>query len=242
MKNNLLSEKLVYTGDTRTPTHLHLVRYTPDEVHEYTADSLPADRTAILRKGDDLASSARAERDRNRAAGLQPVRYRLSGDAGYPQRRPPDQGRGARTLHARRGEILSRRGGDAGLPGARRRLRAELHRERKSAFRRHPAGDPQQRAEIPVAAVGLPAQRTAQQHHGQLRHAHLQTGRRPRRPGNRTALDDRLPATRAARFRSCATAISNSNRPPCPCATSTRNCSTPTRRCFTRTCAPSSTT
>ena len=41
MKNNLLSEKLVYTGDTRTPTHLHLVRYTPDEVHEYTADSLP---------------------------------------------------------------------------------------------------------------------------------------------------------------------------------------------------------
>ena len=37
MKNNLLSEKLVYTGDTRTPTHLHLVRYTPDEVHEYTA-------------------------------------------------------------------------------------------------------------------------------------------------------------------------------------------------------------
>lgn len=46
----------------------------------------------------------------------------------------------------------------------------------------------------------------------------------------------------AARFRSCATATSNSNRPPCPCATSTRNCSTPTRRCFTRTCAPSSTT
>ena len=37
MKNNLLSEKLVYTGDTRTPTHLHLVRYTPDEVHEYTS-------------------------------------------------------------------------------------------------------------------------------------------------------------------------------------------------------------
>lgn len=41
MKNNLLSEKLVYTGDARTPTHLHLVRYTPDEVYEYTADNLP---------------------------------------------------------------------------------------------------------------------------------------------------------------------------------------------------------
>ena len=40
MKNNLLSEKLVYTGDTRTPTHLHLVRYTPDEIHEYSADEL----------------------------------------------------------------------------------------------------------------------------------------------------------------------------------------------------------
>lgn len=40
MKNNLLSEKLVYTGDTETPTHLHLVRYTPDEVCESSADRL----------------------------------------------------------------------------------------------------------------------------------------------------------------------------------------------------------
>ena len=51
MKNNLLSEKLVYTGDTRTPTHLHLVRYTPDEVHEYTADSLPPIEPQFSEKG-----------------------------------------------------------------------------------------------------------------------------------------------------------------------------------------------
>ena len=25
MKNNLLSEKLIYTGESQTPTHLHLV-------------------------------------------------------------------------------------------------------------------------------------------------------------------------------------------------------------------------
>ena len=51
MKNTLLSEKLVYTGDTRTPTHLHLVRYTPDEVHEYTADSLPPIEPQFSEKG-----------------------------------------------------------------------------------------------------------------------------------------------------------------------------------------------
>ena len=242
MKNNLLSEKLVYTGDTRTPDPPSSGALYAGRGARIHGRQPPADRTAILRKGDDLASGARAERDRNRAAGLRPVRYRLSGDAGYPQRRPPDQGRGARTLHARRGEILSRRGGDAGLPGAGRRLRAELHRERKSAFRRHPAGDPQQRAEIPVAAVGLPAQRTAQQHHGQLRHAHLQTGRRPRRPGNRTALDDRLPRHGRPDSGAAPPLPPTQTGRPCPCATSTRNCSTPTRRCFTRTCAPSSTT
>lgn len=51
------------------PTHLHLVRYTPDEVHEYTADSLPPIEPHSPGKGDDLASVQRAERDRNRAGG-----------------------------------------------------------------------------------------------------------------------------------------------------------------------------
>ncbi len=51
MRNNLLSEKLVYTGDTRTPTHLHLVRYTPDEIHEYSADELSKLEPQFSEKG-----------------------------------------------------------------------------------------------------------------------------------------------------------------------------------------------
>ena len=34
MRNNLLSEKLVYTGSCQTPTHLHLCSYTPTELQE----------------------------------------------------------------------------------------------------------------------------------------------------------------------------------------------------------------
>lgn len=37
MKNNLLSEKLVYTGDSQTPTHLHLCTYNAEEVQEVSA-------------------------------------------------------------------------------------------------------------------------------------------------------------------------------------------------------------
>ena len=82
MKNNLLSEKLVYGRHPHPdpPPSGALYAGRGARIH---GRQPPADRTAILRKGDDLASSARAERDRNRAAGLRPVRYRLSGDAGY---------------------------------------------------------------------------------------------------------------------------------------------------------------
>lgn len=34
MKNNLLSDKLAYNGDTKTRTHLHLCSYTVDRVEE----------------------------------------------------------------------------------------------------------------------------------------------------------------------------------------------------------------
>ena len=34
MKNNLLSEKLIYTGDSLTPTHLHLCTYNATEIQE----------------------------------------------------------------------------------------------------------------------------------------------------------------------------------------------------------------
>ena len=33
-KNNLLSEKLNYTGISQTPTHLHLCSYNPEGVHD----------------------------------------------------------------------------------------------------------------------------------------------------------------------------------------------------------------
>lgn len=36
MKNNLLSEKLIYNGESQTPTHLHLCVYNDTEVHEIT--------------------------------------------------------------------------------------------------------------------------------------------------------------------------------------------------------------
>lgn len=37
MRNNLLSEKLIYTGASQTPTHLHLCTYTTEEVEETTS-------------------------------------------------------------------------------------------------------------------------------------------------------------------------------------------------------------
>lgn len=39
MKNNLLSEKLIYTGDSITPTHLHLCTYNSTEVQETSGDT-----------------------------------------------------------------------------------------------------------------------------------------------------------------------------------------------------------
>ena len=39
MKNNLLSEKLIYTGDSLTPTHIHLCTYNATEMQENSGDS-----------------------------------------------------------------------------------------------------------------------------------------------------------------------------------------------------------
>ena len=33
MKNNLLTEQLVYNGESRTKTHIHLIAYTRETVH-----------------------------------------------------------------------------------------------------------------------------------------------------------------------------------------------------------------
>lgn len=42
MKNNLLSEKLIYTGESQTPTHLHLCTYNAEEVQETSATDFHA--------------------------------------------------------------------------------------------------------------------------------------------------------------------------------------------------------
>lgn len=39
MKNNLLSEKLIYTGDSLTPTHIHLCTYNTTEMQENSGDT-----------------------------------------------------------------------------------------------------------------------------------------------------------------------------------------------------------
>lgn len=39
MKNNLLSEKLIYTGDSITPTHLHLCTYNATEMQENSGET-----------------------------------------------------------------------------------------------------------------------------------------------------------------------------------------------------------
>ena len=39
MKNNLLSEKLIYTGDSLTPTHLHLCTYSTTEIQESSGNT-----------------------------------------------------------------------------------------------------------------------------------------------------------------------------------------------------------
>ena len=42
MKNNLLSEKLIYTGESLTPTHLHLCTYNATEMQESANDTFQA--------------------------------------------------------------------------------------------------------------------------------------------------------------------------------------------------------
>ena len=42
MKNNLLSEKLIYTGESLTPTHLHLCTYNATEMQESSSDTFQA--------------------------------------------------------------------------------------------------------------------------------------------------------------------------------------------------------
>lgn len=47
MKNNLLSERLVYTGESQTPTHLHLCTYNALEMQEVSATDFQAVANAL---------------------------------------------------------------------------------------------------------------------------------------------------------------------------------------------------
>ena len=47
MKNNLLSEKLIYTGDSLTPTHLHLCTYNETEIQETSGDSFQSIKNSL---------------------------------------------------------------------------------------------------------------------------------------------------------------------------------------------------
>ena len=47
MKNNLLSERLVYTGESQTPTHLHLCTYNALEMQEVSGTDFQAIANAL---------------------------------------------------------------------------------------------------------------------------------------------------------------------------------------------------
>lgn len=59
MKNNLLSEKLIYTGDSLTPTHLHLCTYNATEMQESANDTFQGNTE---QRSDQLATNTRNER------------------------------------------------------------------------------------------------------------------------------------------------------------------------------------
>ena len=48
MKNNLLSEKLIYTGDSLTPTHLHLCTYNATEIQENSGVSFQSVKETLI--------------------------------------------------------------------------------------------------------------------------------------------------------------------------------------------------
>ena len=240
MKNNLLSEKLVYTGDTRTPTHLHLVRYTPDEVHEYTADSLPPIEPQFSEKGmiwlqvHGLKETETVRQVCDRF-GIDFLVMQDILNADHPTKVEEHERYMLVVAKFFRGgeemQVCLVQGADFVLSFIESESPLfddipQAIRNNVLKFRSRPSD---YLLSVLLNSITANYATLISKLDGDL--DDLETG-----------LLSTTAATRAARFRSCATATSNSNRPPCPCATSTRNCSTPTRRCFTRTCAPSSTT
>ena len=62
MKNNLLSEKLIYTGESQTPTHLHLCTYNLNEMQESSGTNFHEVSNSL---NNQLVTSTRFERHRN---------------------------------------------------------------------------------------------------------------------------------------------------------------------------------
>ena len=241
MKNNLLSEKLVYTGDTRTPTHLHLVRYTPDEVHEYTADSLPPIEPQFSEKGmiwlqvHGLKETETVRQVCDRF-GIDFLVMQDILNADHPTKVEEHERYMLVVAKFFRGgeemQVCLVQGADFVLSFIESESPLfddipQAIRNNVLKFRSRPSD---YLLSVLLNSITANYATLISKLDGDL--DDLETG----------LLSTTDCATRAARFRSCATATSNSNRPPCPCVTSTRNCSTPTRRCFTRMCAPSSTT
>lgn len=242
MKNNLLSEKLVYTGDTRTPTHLHLVRYTPDEVHEYTADSLPPIEPQFSEKGmiwlqvHGLKETETVRQVCDRF-GIDFLVMQDILNADHPTKVEEHERYMLVVAKFFRGgeemQVCLVQGADFVLSFIESESPLfddipQAIRNNVLKFRSRPSD---YLLSVLLNSITANYATLISKLDGDL--DDLETGLL-----STTDCRDTGPA----RFRSCATATSNSNRPPCPCATSTRNCSTPTRRCFTRTCAPSSTT
>ena len=47
MKNNLLTEQLAYNGDSRTKTHIHLIRYSAGTFEETLLDAFTPEAVAV---------------------------------------------------------------------------------------------------------------------------------------------------------------------------------------------------
>ena len=64
-KNNLLSEKLNYIGESETPTHLHVSSYNAEQIQTFRGHDIKDIQPLIKRKLYQLDTSARITEYRN---------------------------------------------------------------------------------------------------------------------------------------------------------------------------------
>ena len=73
-KNNLLSEKLNYTGISQTPTHLHLCSYNPEGVHDWQRQRYRRNDSSSSAEQHQLDTDTRTAEHGNRAKNLPTLR------------------------------------------------------------------------------------------------------------------------------------------------------------------------